>query len=122
MAVIKPTVTDVGIGNGSCKLVVWSTVTEADTCAPVSYPDLTDRSIHVYGTFGGSSTAVQGSNNGGASFAALNDTGGTVIAITAEKIKAILENSQQIKPVITGGTSQSLSVAILFHLSQALRA
>lgn len=122
MATIKPTVTAVGVGNNAAQLVIWTPVTEADTCAAVSFPDLTDRSVHVYGTFGSASVAIQGSNNNGASFVALNDPGGSAIAITSEKIKAILENSQQIKPVATGGSAQSLSVAILFHLSQALRA
>lgn len=122
MATIKPTVTAVGVGNNAAQLVIWTPVTEADTCAPVSFPDLTDRSVHAYGTFGSATVAVHGSNNNGVSFVALNDPGGTVIGITSEKIKAILENSQQIKPVMSGGSSQALSVAILFHLSQALRA
>lgn len=122
MAAIAAVVRTVGSGNFACRVATWTPVTEADTCTPVSFPDLTDRSVHVYGTFGSASVAVHGSNNNGTSFAALNDPGGTAIAITAEKIKAILENSEQIKPVITGGSSQILSIAILFHLSQALRA
>lgn len=122
MAAIAATIRIVGAGNNACKVAVWTGVTEADTCVAVSFPDLTDRSVHVSGTFGGASVAIQGSNNNGASFVAMNDPGGTVIAITSEKIKAILENSEQIKPAITGGSSQALVISILFHLSQALRA
>ncbi len=124
MATIAPTVTSVGVGNNAAKLVVWTPVTEADTCQYVSYPDLTDRSVHVYGTFGNASVAVQGSNESSAptNFVALNDPSGTVIGITSAKIKAVLENSVWIKPVPTGGSSQILTIAILFHLSQPLRA
>jgi len=78
--------------------------------------------VQVFGTFGGATIAIHGSNDGGTNFAALNDTGGTVIGIATAKIKAILENSEQIKPVTSGGSGSSLTVCILFHLSQALRA
>lgn len=121
MATIKPTITTLGRGDGSCVMLLWTPVTEADVCAAAEFPDLSDKSIHVYGTFGGSSTAIHGSNNGGSSFAALNDPSSTVIAITTEKIKQILENTQQIKPVITGGTGQTLSVAVLVKQNNPLR-
>jgi hypothetical protein len=44
-----------------------------------------------------------------------------VIGITTTKVQAILENTLQTKPVITGGTSQSLTVAMLIHISNPLR-
>lgn len=124
MAVIPAVITSIGQGNNACKLAVWTNVTSltSDTCQAVSLPDYPDRSIHVWGTFGGCSVAVNGSNNGGVSFVALRDPTSTTIAITSETIKAILENTQQIQPVATGGSSQTISIAILFHLSQALRA
>lgn len=122
MAAIAPTITmPDDTGDGSTFRVVWTPVTEADTCNPVSYPKHSDKSVHVSGTFGSASVAIHGSNNGGASYAALNDPTGTVIAITGEKIKAVLENTALIRPVITGGTAQSLTVSMLFHLSNPLR-
>lgn len=122
MAAIQPTLTDVGLkGDGSTILAVWTPVTESDTCVPISMPEHSDKSVHVSGTFGSASVAVQGSNNGGASFASLNDPTGTVIAITAEKIKAVLENTVQVKPVATGGSAQSLTISMLVHLTNPLR-
>ena len=111
-----------GRGDGSTIIVTWASVTNADTCHPVSYPEYADRSIHVSGTFDGATVQIQGSNNGGASFAALADPTETVISITSERIKAVLENTGQIMPVITGGGgAQSLTVSLLFHLTNPLR-
>lgn len=123
MATIAPAVSWGGSKrDGSTYIVTWTPVTSADTCGAWSAPEYADRSVHVSGTFNSASCAVHGSNNAGASFAALNDPTSTVIAITAEGIKAILENTDQIKPVITGGGgSQSLTVSMLFHLSNPLR-
>src|SRR5512139_881962 len=122
MAVIKPTVTAIGRGDGSTLRVLWTPVTNADTCAAVSFPECADKSIQVLGTFNAASVAVHGSNDAGTTFAALNDPGGTVIAISAAGIKAILENTELVKPVFSGGgASQSLSVAMLFHLTNPLR-
>lgn len=122
MAAIKPTLTTVGRKDGSCYLVTWTPVTEADTCVPADFPDLADKSIHVAGTFGGASVALFGANNDFATAgAALRDPSSTVIAITAETVKQVLENPKQIKPVATGGTGQSLSIYILAKQSQPLR-
>lgn len=123
MATIQPTYTTVGAGNYAARLVTWTPVTENDTCQAVSIPDLTDRSVHVSGTFGGATVVIQGSNIvGGTTYVSLNDSGGTAISITTEKMKVILENSLLIRPSASGGTGQSLTINILFHLSQALRA
>lgn len=123
MAAIAPSITDVSPrGDGSAMLVVWTPVTSAtsDTCSPVSYPKHGDKSIHVSGTFGGGSVACNGSNNG-ATYAPLNDPSSTIIAITAEKIKAVLENTRYVQPAISGGTSMSVTVAMLFQFANPAR-
>lgn len=121
MAIIKETRTDVW-GDGSSILLVWTPLTEADTCRAVALPAHSDKSVHASGTFGGASVSVQGSNNSGASFVALNDAAtGTPVAITAEAIKAVLENTQQIKPVAAGGAAQILTISMLVHLANPLR-
>lgn len=124
MAGIAPTITDVSQkGDGSTLLAVWTPVTSAgsDTCNPISYPQFTDKSVHVSGTFGGGSVAIKGSNNAGASYAALNDPSSTAIAITQETIKAILENTVLVQPVISGGTSMSVTISMLLRLNNPLR-
>lgn len=122
MATINPVILDVSDkGDGSTKTVIWTPVTESDTCAAVSLPELTDKSIHVSGTFGSASVAVKGSNNGGASFASLNDPTGTVIAISGEAIKAVLENTLLVQPVASGGSGQTLKISMLFHMNNPFR-
>ena len=122
MAAIAPTVTAIGRGDGSTLRVVWTPVTANDTCVAVSYPECSDKSIQGLGTFDSGSIALQGSNDGGTTYAALHDPGGTTIAITSAGIKAVLENTELIKPVVSsGGGSQSITVAMLLHLTNPLR-
>lgn len=130
MAVIIPTEIDVSPKqDGSAWRVVWTPVTESDTCRPVSYPKHSDKSIQVYiapaGAFGGCSVALNGSNDnllaGGGTYAPLNDPSSTVIAITTAKIKAVLENTVYVQPAATGGTAQSITIAMLFHFSNPAR-
>lgn len=125
MATINPTRSDVSEKrNGSAIVVTWTNVTEADTCTAINMPEFADKSIQVAGTFGGTSVAIQGSNDG-SNFSALRDPTSTVIAITTAAggagLKAVLENTWQIKPVLTGGASVSLTISVLCRLAQPLR-
>lgn len=122
MATITPTVTRaIGSQDGSCIRIVWTPVTENDTCAPAMFPEYADKSIQVFGTFGSASIALHGSNDGGTTYAALNMPSGSAIAITSAGIKAVLENTEYIKPVSTGGSSSSVTIAVLLRLSNTLR-
>lgn len=122
MANITPAIVDVSQkGAGYAYQVIWTPVTNADACLPVEYPEFADKSLQVSGTFDSASVALHGSNDR-SNFAALNDASGTVIAITTAKIKAVLENTIQVKPVATGGAgTQSLTISMLIHLSNPLR-
>ena len=122
MANIAGVTASVGRGDNSTIVVTWANIGNADTCHEVSFPEYADRSIHVSGTFNGASVVIQGSNNGAVSFATLNDPTETAITISTEAIRAVLENTAFIKPVITGGGGlQSLTVSLLFHLTNPLR-
>lgn len=121
MATIAPVITKVGRQDNSTLLVTWTPVTKDDTCTAIALPEYSDKSVQVAGTFGTTSVAIQGSNDG-TNFASLNDPTQTVIAITGPKIQAILENTVLVKPVTTGtDVTQSLTISILFHLANPLR-
>ena len=123
MAAIDPTIVRfVGSGDGSCIRVTWTDVTENDTFTPCNFPEYADKSIQVFGTFDSASVALHGSNDGGTTYAALNVPAGTAIAITTAGIKAVLENTEWIKPVASsGGATQSLTVAMLLRLGNSMR-
>ena len=120
MATITPTITAVGRGDGSTLQIVWTPVTESDTCAPISFPEMSDKSIQVLGTFGGCSVAMNGSNDG-TTYAALRDPSSTTIAISAAGIKAVLENTMFLQPSPSGGSGQSITINMLVHLTNPLR-
>jgi hypothetical protein len=109
-------------GDGSTVLLVWTlTSAGSDVALPFAVPAHTDKSIHVSGTFGGGTVTVQGSNNGGASFIGLTDPTQTAISMTSEAIKAILENTALIRPVLTGGSGTTVVVSILCRMASPLR-
>lgn len=62
------------------------------------------KSVHASGTFGaGGSVAIQGSNDG-TNWFALDDSLGTVIALTAAApIADILQNTKHVRAVVTAG-------------------
>ena len=119
MPVIPAVVTQLSTLYGHATAVVWPAVTENDICGPIQMQPYSDRSVHAFGTFGGASVAVQGTNEATndasliVSFVALHDAQGTAIAFTTAKIDPIAELCNWMKPVITGGAGQSLTVAIL---------
>lgn len=63
-----------------------------------------DKCLHVFGTFGGATVILEGSNEDVPTNAAqLTDPTQTVIALTANGIKQVLENPLWVRPRISGG-------------------
>jgi hypothetical protein len=125
MAAIKPVIKDVSPnGDESCYQVQWTPVASGDTCNAVSFPKHSDRSIQVSGTFsGGTSIAIQGTNEPAATnFVSLRGPDSVVIAFTAAGMKAVLENALFHAPLSSSGDgSQSVTITMLFHLSNPMR-
>lgn len=121
MATIIPTVTDISLrGDGSVMQVIWTPVANDDTCRAVSFPQYADKTVQVAGTFGGASIAVDGSIDG-TNYAAMSDQGGTTIAITSAGIKQVLQNALYVQPALTGGSESSVTISMIFRLSNPLR-
>lgn len=122
MAVVNPTVSRfIGSEDGSLVKATWVFASEADTATAIALPEFADKSVQVFGTFGTIHIAMHGSNDAGGNFAPLNDPSGTVIDIASAKIKSILENTEQTKPVVTAGAGGPLTVVMLARLSNPLR-
>jgi hypothetical protein len=92
-------------------VIKWTAVTEADTCAPVAIPTHADRSVQVNGTFGGATAVIQGSNDG-TNYLTLNNPADAALSFSSAGLEAILESTAYIKPLISGGTGQTLNIYI----------
>lgn len=74
-----------------------------------------DRSIQVKGTFGtGGTLTIQGSNDGGTTWATLKDAFGTALAVTAAGIYQVTELAEMIRPNVTAGDGNTSLTCILF--------
>lgn len=114
MATIAETRLDISDkGDGSAVLFVWTPVTEADTARAVQMPGYSARSIHVSGTFGGATVVLKGSNTG-TNFFGLNDLQDTAFSVTQEGLEQIQETVRYYQPSASSGSSQSLTVTMLF--------
>lgn len=88
----------------------WLAMATGDTGSPVLSAVFGDKSVQVTGTFGGATINIQGSNDGGATWANLADPQGTAIAISAAGIEQVLEYTEQIRPIVVGGAGVSVNV------------
>ena len=101
---------------GGVKIVTWSPLVAANLDGtPFVCPMFADKSIQVYGTFGGATVTVQGSNDSSSpTYATLADPQGNALTITLAKIEQVLENTYVVRPLVSGadGTT-SLTVKML---------
>lgn len=103
------------LGKGAYK-VVWSNIgvaSSADSGSAVVIPSqYTEITIQVLGTFAGATITIEGSNDGGTTYATLNDTRGegNAMTFTSADIRKLNEVPQQIRPTITAGSASNLNV------------
>lgn len=95
---------------------VWANMAGGDSGEPISIPGASDKTFQVYGTFGTSTVALQGSldtlDNG--TYANLTDPQGNALsALAAAALESITENTLWIKPVVAAGTGSGLTVIVL---------
>lgn len=87
-----------------------------DTAQPLVCPRFSDKSLHIFGTFDGASVTLKGGNDPAqSSVEDIYDFEGTTITqAAARKPWVILPNVYIIKPVLTGGTGNTLlTIAIV---------
>ncbi len=95
--------------------LTWEGLLSGDDGQAASIPGASDKAVHVFGTFGGTSVAMEGSNEVTPSnWAALHDANGDAIAISALGAEVIVENMRHIRPNLTGGNGTTdISVIVL---------
>lgn len=96
--------------------VKWLAIANGETGAPVLMTEHRDRSVQVLGTFGlAGSVQIEGSNDGGTTWAILTDPQGNALTFTAAKIEAITEFVHMIRPKCTAGDgTTALQVWMMF--------
>lgn len=85
--------------------IEWANLGQGDDGSWYMLGHYSDKCLHVYGTFGGATVTIQGSNQDSTptSGLGLTDPTQTAISMTSEGMKQVLENPLFIRPKITGG-------------------
>jgi hypothetical protein len=124
MATLNPTITRPA-GDDSVQMMVFTPMTFSgtDVTAPIPFAQWADRSVQVFGTFGaGGSVRIEGSNDGGTTYAVLNDPSSTALNMTAAGLEEIMEICGLVRARVTAGDgSTSLTVAFCLRRQQQLR-
>ena len=99
--------------------VSWTGLTNAtsDTGRAWTPGQHTDKTVQAVGTFGaGGTVAIQGSNDGGTTWAVLHNPQGTDLAIQDSEPLMISEGPQQIRPAITAGDGAT-DIDVYIHVA-----
>lgn len=92
---------------------VWTAVTENDVASAVGVnAQYQDRSVQIVGTFGGATVLFQQSADG-TNYKTCTDPQGNAISKTSADMEQISEAAAFVKPSISGGTAQSLTITLM---------
>jgi hypothetical protein len=99
---------------GNTSLAKWELTTADPTGSKIARPGAADRSVQVFGTFGGATVRIEGSLDGGTNWAPVHDPGGVAVTFTAAGLNAISENVGELRAVLSpAGTDAAVTVLIL---------
>ena len=95
-------------------LVTWAAVTEADTFKQYPLKEaVSEISIHITGTFGGSTVSIDGGNITGEMLPLTQIGAAAAATATAADIFSLLDRPLFLQPSHTGGTSESVTIYML---------
>ena len=106
---------------GNTYRTTWTLTSASGTGLFHKQPGASDRSVQVFGTFGGATCILEGSNDprvetdpGNAVWSPLTDNGSTAISFTAAGIEAVNENPLYIRPRLSvAGSGATITVSLL---------
>lgn len=109
---VAPTKTD---KEGRTYLHKWSLTTANPIGDAISIPGASDRTVQFIGaTWGGATGVLEGSLDGGTTYAGLTDPQGNAISKTADGLEAVTENCLLIRPQLSVvGTAAVVDVYLL---------
>jgi len=101
--------------------VTWVLTTADPNGAYVTpYGDYADRTLHVFGTFGGATVVLDGSLDGGTNSEILTDPQGNAISKTAAAIEAVLEVVSAIRPRLSV-VGAGATITCILYMRKAFR-
>ena len=101
MAVRQPTQKTFGIG--ATIAITWSGLLQGDNGDLIQFAHYLNKTFHVFGTFGGATITIQGSNDG-VNWGPLNDATGTALSLTTSKpIRRTDDIPLYVRPLVVGG-------------------
>jgi hypothetical protein len=123
MANITPTKTLIlptdGLGDSAIDgwKVSWGPMQAGDIGLPVQFQGYADRSFQLTGAATGT-TACEGSNDGGTTWATLSQPNSTPATLTGPGMIAIVEATIQVRPNMSATTGTGLNVIMFFRKTQ----
>lgn len=96
------------------RIATWTGETTAGNASIQRYApliSLATASVQVTGTIGGATVALQGSNDG-VTYTTLKDLSGATMSFTAAGYAEFSSGAAFIKPLISGGTGDSINVIV----------
>lgn len=101
MAIRQPSAVTVGIG--ATVQITWTGLLTGDNGAGIMYSHYLNKTFQVFGTFGGATVSVQGSNDG-VNWAPLNDATGTALTLSGSKLMRRTDDIPLwVRPLVNGG-------------------
>jgi len=97
--------------DGEAATVSWAAMGNADDGTPVPGVGLLG-SVQFAGTFGSATVVLEGSNDGGTTYATIKDATGTAVSTGTAAIFSLNANVKLVRPRTSGGTGTSLNVTL----------
>jgi len=107
-----------GVGQGPRRSSVFTTwvLANGESGQILNAVGFNDKSVHVYGTFGGATVTMKGGNvNDATKFVTLKDKAGTDLALTAAGVNSLRDNVGFLQPVISGGSGSAITIVLLME-------
>jgi hypothetical protein len=101
-----------------CRRAAWVGLATGDDGAPIDWSAFADKSVQVFGTFGGATVTLQGSNDEGpvpTNWTVLTDMQGNALNFTTAALEQVSENTCWVRPVVTGGAASGITIQMLLR-------
>lgn len=116
MATVSPVFSFVQAQAQNVPKVVWSGIVTGDTINALTVPGYNASLIcaQIGGTFGGATVTLEVSNDG-TNYVGAKDLTGTAVSATAAALVQVPSSALYIKPVVTGGSANSINVTLVLR-------